>query len=211
MKLVSREIRSFLFNQEQIRFILENYKGVSTKVLAERLNKKFDTNFTYKQMQAFKSNNGLSSGYCARFKKGGVSANKGKTWDEYMPKESQKRSLKTAYKKGRESTNIRKLGSERITRDGYMEVKTEEPNVWVLKQRLIWEEYNGEIPDNHVIIFKDTNKQNLKIDNLEIISRAELLHLNRDGLISEDPELTEVGILFNKIRLRKSELIKNRR
>ncbi len=52
-----------LFTREQEHFVLENYRGISSAELAERVNERFDSSFTVKQMQCWKHSNGLSSGY----------------------------------------------------------------------------------------------------------------------------------------------------
>jgi hypothetical protein len=45
--------------------------------------------------------------------------------------------------------------------------------------RKIWEQHNGEIPKGSVIIHIDGDRYNDSIDNLECITRAELLKRNR--------------------------------
>lgn len=46
---------------------------------------------------------------------------------------------------------------------------------WRPKQHLIWEESTGQqVPANHVVLFKDGNKQNFDSNNLELISRREM-------------------------------------
>ena len=196
-----------LFTKEQLLYFKDNYKGISSKKLSKKMSSRFGIDFTEGQMQSYKSNHGYSSGYNTQFKKGNISVNKGKTWDEYMPKKSQQGSLRTTFKKGHTPQNKKPVGSERITRDGYTEIKTQEPDVWGLKHRIVWEKHNGDIPNNSAVLFKDSNKLNFDIDNLEMVHRGELLHLNRDGLITEYAELTEAGILFNKIRLKRSKLM----
>jgi hypothetical protein len=38
-----------------------------------------------------------------------------------------------------------------------------------------WERLNGELPPGHALYFKDGNRLNTAVDNLELISRAELM------------------------------------
>ena len=44
------------------------------------------------------------------------------------------------FAKGNVPPNHRPVGSERISKDGYIEVKVAEPNKWRLKQRVVYEE-----------------------------------------------------------------------
>lgn len=110
-------------------------------------------------------------------KKGDVPANKGKK----MSAELYERCSATFFKKGIVPHNVVAIGTERITDDGYIEVKVKNGGLqknWKLKQRLIWEQHNGPIPKGYNIQFKDGNPQNLSIDNLYIISRSDQLKKN---------------------------------
>ena len=82
---------------------------------------------------------------------------------------------------------------------GYIEIKIKEPNLWVLKHRLIYEKYYGEIPAGYSVIFGDGDKQNCDINNLILVSRSELLILNRNKLIKKDSALTRTGINIAKL------------
>lgn len=113
-----------------------------------------------------------------QFKKGDISYNKGKKWDEFMSKEGQSKSKKTTFKKGNIPPNNKEVGYERMTKDGYIEVKVSEPNVFKLKHRLNWEERNGPIPKGCNIQFKDRNRLNCEIENLYMISRKEQISQN---------------------------------
>ena len=96
--------------------------------------------------------------------------------------------------------NHRSVGYERITVDGYVEVKVAEPNVFELKHRQIWEQQHGKIPDNHVLVFKNMNKQDCQLENLMLISRAELVRLNQSYRKLATPETNETCVLMAKIK-----------
>lgn len=187
---------SKLLNDEQIAFLLDNYKGIGNKELTELINKKFDTNFSKQQIKGYKQRYHLDSGLKGRYEKGEPPWNKGKKWKDYMSEESQRNSLKTCFKKGNTPVNHRTIYSERINVDGYVEIKIKEPNKWGLKHRLIWEEAYGPIPKGHKVIFKDGNKQNIQLDNLALVSNSQMLIMNKRDLIYKDKELTESGIML---------------
>ncbi len=71
------------------------------------------------------------------------------------------------FKKGNQPINAKEVGYRRFHRDGYIEIKTE--NGFVFEHRLIWEQNFGKIPEGHVIVFKDTDRTNLELENLECI------------------------------------------
>lgn len=77
----------------------------------------------------------------------------------------------TMFKKGNKPHNTKEVGYRRFDKDGYIEIKTE--SGFVFEHRLIWEHNYGKIPEGHVIIFKDTDKTNLELGNLECISLEE--------------------------------------
>jgi len=118
-----------------------------------------------------------------RFKKGQVPPNKGKR----MPEEIYKKVEKTMFRKGNVPATHRPVGTETLRSDGYIWVKVEEPNKWRLKQRLLWEQYNGPIPPGYNVQFKDHNPKNCRIENLYIISRSEQMR-NENSLIASYPK-----------------------
>lgn len=176
------------------QFILENYKERSNQELTDLFNQKFHIHLTVGCMKSYKARYKLDSGIRFRFKKGHIPYNKGKK----MPKEVYEKAKHTMFEKGHIPSNHRPVGSERILKDGYIEVKVAEPNKWKLKQRLVYENHKGKIPKGSTIIFLDGNKLNFNIDNLKCVTRSELLYLNRNGLNNLN-EVTETGILMARL------------
>ena len=183
------------YTNEMRQFIYENCRGISSMELAEKVNEKFQVSVTKEQMQAYKKNHKLSSGYDCRFKKGQEAHNKGIKVSE----EVYQTLKKGMFKKGHIPKNHRPVGSERIDVDGYIEIKVAEPTEWRLKHNVIWEAAHGEIPGGYAVIFLDKNKLNVDISNLMLIHKKELLKMNQYGLFSEDAELTKVGINIARI------------
>lgn len=182
------------YTDEMKQFILDNYKERYNQELADLFNQKFNTNITSRMIKSYKANNKLNSGLTGKFRKGQTPHNKGKK----MPKEVYEKVKHTMFAKGNVPPNHRPVGSERISKDGYIEVKVAEPNKWRLKQRVVYEEAKGKIPEGCTIIFLDGNKQNCNIDNLRCITRSELLYLNCNGLNNSN-EITETGILMARL------------
>lgn len=182
------------YTDEMKQFILDNYKGRYNQELADLFNQKFNTNITSRTIKSYKANNNLNSGLTGKFIKGQTPHNKGKK----MPKEVYEKVKHTMFAKGNVPPNHRPVGSERISKDGYIEVKVAEPNKWRLKQRVVYEEAKGKIPEGCTIIFLDGNKRNFDIDNLRCVTRSELLYLNCNGLNNSN-EITETGILMARL------------
>jgi hypothetical protein len=109
-----------------------------------------------------------------RYAKGHVPANKGKkvavsTYNKCAP---------TMFKKGNKPHNYKPVGSERVTKDGYLERKVAEPKTWRAVHVLVWEEANGPVPAKHKIVFKDNNQLNYELTNLECLSYADVMRRN---------------------------------
>ncbi len=188
------------YTEEEDKYLKDNVKGISLKELTDKFNQKFNNNLSERAIANRKVKLHLSSGITGgQFQKGHDSFNKGKKWNEYMPKEKQKNCLKTAFKKGNIPHNHRNVFEERLDKNGYIEIKVKEPNVWQQKQRYIYEQYYGKIPKNHKVIFLDGNNRNFNIDNLKLVSGAEHLIINKNKLRYNNKELTETGILIAKV------------
>lgn len=198
-------MKQIKWTEEQKQFIYDNYKGIGNKKLTEMFNKKFGTNII-NQIKYFKHNHHLNSGLTGQFEKGNIPQNKGKKWDEYMPKKSQENCKKTCFKKGNIPTNHRKVREERINVDGYYEIKIAEPNKWELKHRYIYKQYYGSIPKGYNIIFLDGDKTNLDINNLKAISKHENLIMNEYKLRYTEKELTESAHIIAQIETKRREL-----
>ena len=117
------------YTEEQKQFIRENVKGTGNNELTQAFNEKFGIELKITQIKCFKKNNKLTSGLDGQFKKGCISFNKG------MKGVCAKGSEKGWFKKGNIPINHRPIGSERVSVDGYTEVKVSELNKWKLKQR----------------------------------------------------------------------------
>lgn len=108
-----------------------------------------------------------------------------------------------SFKKGHIPVTKKPIGYERIHPDGYTWVKVAEPGIFRSKHRVIYEQHYGAIPDGYKVIFADKNKQNFNIDNLILVSNAELGTMNKNNLIYKDcGEATKCGLTLAKIMIR---------
>lgn len=134
------------------------------------------------------------------FKKGHKTFNKGKKQTEYMSAEAIERTKATRFKKGLIPHNAKPVGSERIDSDGYVMIKPPR-GIFRAKHVVIWEEVHGKIPKGYAVVFKDGDKRNVTLDNLEMVSRQELLKRNSVHRYPEDIKrsLYLIGALKHRI------------
>ncbi|KAA0910640.1 HNH endonuclease signature motif containing protein [Pusillimonas sp. ANT_WB101] len=124
-----------------------------------------------------------------------------KTWNKGKPFEAGGRSHETRFKKGGMTgpaqSNYVPIGSTRISKDGYLELKvTDDPDLypskrWVAVHRLVWEEAHGPIPPKHIVVFKPGQltaaREEITADRLECITRAE--NMKRNSIHNYPPEI----------------------
>lgn len=159
-------------------------------------------------------------GKSTQFKKGLAGWNKGKKQTEYMDQETIERTKATRFKKGIVPHNIKPIGHERITKDGYIEIKVRESKTdsknknFELKHRLVWEQHHGEIPEGMNVEFvAGADRLNFTIEDLILRTKVENMKKNFESddcivkkfLGIKNPELVQ------KIKNHHPELIEVKR
>lgn len=105
------------------------------------------------------------------------------------------RSAETRFKpgtiNGSAAERLKPVGFERVTDDGILQrkIRADGPphRRWQSVHEIIWEEHNGPRPAGHLVVFKDGNRCNFSLNNLELISRAE--NCRRNSIHRYPPEL----------------------
>ena len=201
LKGSKNKCKSHIYTEEHKQFLEEMYKNYDVNKLTNMFNKKFNLKKTKTAISASLKRYNFKTDRTGRFNLKTIPWNKGTIGVCKLNK--------TSFKKGNPSHNHRNIGSERISVDGYTEVKVEEPKKWRKKHQVIYEKHKGLIPKGYVVIFLDQDRTNFDIDNLELISKSELLILNRKRLIKSDPGLTASGILVAKLIDKTNKLMRS--
>lgn len=118
----------------------------------------------------------------------------------------------TQFKKGclsgTAAANIQPIGAERISKDGYLERKIHDglpmQSRWRGVHLVEWEAVNGPLPKGHALVFRNGDKADIRLDNLELITRAELMARNTYHRYPQPiPKLIQLrGALNRKINRR---------
>lgn len=137
-----------------------------------------------------------------RFQKGHVPANKGKK----MPYNAN--SARTRFKKGQIPPNTVPVGTEVVDSYGYRKVKVSDGSTkqerWKYVHHQVWEAHHGEIPKGSIVVFKNGDSSDIRIENLECITRAQHAIRNRDKYPEDIHRLTQmIGALNRQINKRK--------
>jgi hypothetical protein len=196
---------------QEIKFLTDNYSDMKTADIAAIMNrpiggingKAYDLGLrkSFKHMKTLlkiEAKKLTDAGKQYQFKKGQTSHNKGKK----MPPELYEKIKRTMFKPGNTPGNIKKVGSIRIDYEGYTYVKIADSD-WRLKHRVVYENVNGPIPDNHVVIFKDNNMHNFDINNLQLISQAD--NMLRNTIHQYPEQIQELIKLKNKLKKKINE------
>jgi hypothetical protein len=201
------------WNEEEERLLAQLYPDLPTWQVAQRL-KRTESQIYNKvngmglcKSDAFKNSPssgrlrpGDSRGAATRFKKGHITWNKGKSY------RAGGRSAETQFKPGYNAPNKAPIGAHRIA-DGYLQRKISDtgypPRDWRGVHILLWEVCHGRpLPKGHALIFRDGDRSNIRISNLELLTRGELMR--RNSIHRYPPELKHtirvVAKLKRKIR-----------
>ena len=176
-----------IWSDEEKQYLAEITPGRGYKEIQSMMSCKFGFDYTCHQIKGAITRNKLNTGRTGRFEKGRATWNKG-------TKGLTKANV-TSFKKGQKPHNYKPLGSERITKDGYCEIKVSDTGRrWRPKHVLIYEKHHGKVPKGSAVIFLDGDKRNFDIDNLYLVTRSQLAMLNKNSLIQKDAELTKTAI-----------------
>ena len=129
---------------------------------------------------------GDNVGAAHRFKTGQTPWNKGRKGVSYEGCKA------TQFRKGNKPHTWVPVGTEQI-RDGYLWRKVTDHGGrfdWKQVHVMLWEHRHGPVPDGLILVFRDRNKQNIQLDNLELVTRAELCR--RNSIHRYPPEVKEL-------------------
>lgn len=185
---------SLNYSQAQLDFIKSNCT-LGRKELTALVNDKFSSHYTVNQIKNLCARNKWVTGRYGLFEKGYKTWNKGKTG--YMG------SNVTSFKKGNTPHNTRPLFSERMCKkDGFILIKIRETYPqFVPKHRWLWEKANGPIPEGCSIAFINQDRTDIRIENLMLVSNAELGSRNKKYSKIANAETNETCLLLAKLNI----------
>lgn len=125
---------------------------------------------------------GDNPGVAFRFKKGHVPANRGLRRPGWARGRMREAWFKKGERRGVAVRLYKPIGTERISRDGYLQRKVNDDLPlqarWRSVHVLVWEATHGPVPRGHAIAFRNGDKRDIRLDNLECLSRRQLMARN---------------------------------
>ena len=186
------------FTEKEDNFIKENYLKMPIKTLAKELKRSvcgvsgrlraLGLKIPKETIEQRKKD--------SYYKPGRIPENKGKKQSEYMSVAAMMKAKKTQFKKGNKPHNTRYNGHERVTKDGYIEVRISENN-YKLKHLYNWEQLHGKLPKGHCLKCIDGNKNNTDPDNWNLITRTE--NMLRNSKHNYPEKIIPSMVLMNQI------------
>lgn len=122
-----------------------------------------------------------------RFKKGH------EPWNKGLHYTAGGRSAETRFKPGSKPQTWVPVGTEVVDRDGYRKRKIRDdapPGMsrqnWRYVHILVWEEHHGPVPKAHTVTFRNGDRSDIRIENLDLIHRRQLAQRNTVQRLPEE-------------------------
>lgn len=162
------------YTSEEKEIIEKYYPKFGAEACSKIIRLKTGHQRTAESIRGYCTRTGTLRTETTRFKKGLTPYNKGvKMSDQIKQKVIEGGSL---YKKGSIPLITKPVGTK-STRGGYWYQKLEDGS-WRLLHHIVWEQFNGTIPDGFIVIFKDKDPNNTQLSNLECVSRKQSVKMN---------------------------------
>lgn len=182
------------WTEAELQVLQQSYADTRTEDLAHKIGR--DVGSVYRkaaQLGLRKSDVYLASpaarrlrrggnvGAAFRFPKGHVPANKGLR----RPGWAAGRMRETQFKPGSKPQTWVSIGTEVRDPDGYLKRKVRDDaprgfsrRNWKFVHVLMWEEHRGPVPSGHAVVFRNGDKTDIRIENLELVRRSDLMRRN---------------------------------
>jgi hypothetical protein len=184
-----------LWNPEDDALLVSRYPHQSTRTLARELRRSLTAVYGRARKlglaksaeylagpDACRLRRGDNVGAPFRFPKGHVPANKGLRRPGWGPGRMKETQFKRGERRGVAVRLYKPIGTERVSKDGYAERKVNDDLPlqarWRFVHLLVWEAAHGPLPKGHAIAFKNGDRLDIRLENLECISRRELMARN---------------------------------
>lgn len=219
-----------LFNEKEKEFLIKNMKGLWARDLVVLFNKEFNRDITMRQLQNWRENHKLKSDVYDIWNKeeeefllkecpNHMVKEVVEMFKEKFNKETtinqitvfkKKHNIKTdgRFKKGQSSYNTKPIGTETIVYEKDKKqvfVKVGE-NHWERKQKYIYEQHYGKLPEDSIIMFLDGDRDNFDIKNLIALTRHESNIMAGMNIFTKNKEINKTAIELSRLKAKAKEM-----
>jgi hypothetical protein len=192
------------YTPDQINYLRSIATGSDPESITKKYNKCFKVNYTQVSIQRLMNRNGITTGKHDNYSKPEYidylqNIAHGKTIE-------QMRSIFNAhFNINLELSKIRYMMRKNKIITGYRMEKGKRKEK---RHYYTWEETNGKVPENHVLIFLDGNYSNIVLDNILCISKSEFVYMAHNKLFFNDRDLTKTGLMIARHKIAINKVIK---
>ena len=196
------------FTAEQEEWLVA-HNHMSASEMSKGINDEFSLSTSPDEIKGWRARTKKPRPTPSRFQKGHTPFSKGKKWDEYMSPESQARSRMTTFKKGDTPHNTQPLGSISIM-VGYWVMKVShtgnQHQKWKFLHRLLWEKEKGPIPKGMNVVFRNGDRNDIRMENLMLMDRKEMARYT--PMDDSEPEMQRFSEIVARVAAKVAEKMK---
>ena len=196
------------FTAEQEEWLVA-HNHMSASEMSKGINDEFSLSTSPDEIKGWRARTKNPRPTPSRFQKGHTPFSKGKKWDEYMSPESQARSRMTTFKKGDTPHNTQPLGSISIMA-GYWVMKVShtgnQHQKWKFLHRLLWEKEKGPIPKGMNVVFRNGDRNDIRMENLMLMDRKEMARYT--PVDDSEPEMQRFSEIVARVAAKVAEKMK---
>ena len=196
------------FTAEQEEWLVA-HNHMSASEMSKGINDEFSLSTSPDEIKGWRARTKNPRPTPSRFQKGHTPFSKGKKWDEYMSPESQARSRMTTFKKGDTPHNTQPLGSISIM-SGYWVMKVtnvgNQHQKWKFLHRLLWEKEKGPIPKGMNVVFRNGDRNDIRMENLMLMDRKEMARYT--PVDDSEPEMQRFSEIVARVAAKVAEKMK---
>ena len=178
-----------------------NQAGMTAVEMSMLARDELGISMTPAQVKAFRKNHKIASGRTGRFERGHVPFTKGKRQEEFMSRDGLERARATRFQRGNRPQNWLPVGTVAQKSDGYLWIKTAEPDKWMQYQRWVWIQAGRTIPAGCRVTFLDGDNRNFALDNLAVVTNGENAMMTTRHLRFGSGQIGQVGLDIAKVHL----------
>lgn len=182
------------YTADELKWIQSNCTRPRAEAHAEFVERFDRQDVAFENYHALCKRKGWRTGRDGRFVEGREPPNKGK---KCAPGTGGRHpnAQRTQFKKGDKPFNVKPVGHERLTEDGYVLINIDEVNPhtgygrrYVLKHVHLWERENGPVPEGMCLKSLDGDRSNSNPSNWTLIPRSALPKLTRKRRYDDAPD-----------------------